>query len=118
MLKKYKLTNGRLIESLENQAELYVYIAPDEKEKLSLTSEFKIDEHTLNSSLDPDELGRVEFETDHLATIVKRPKKYCANDNFVFKIASIGLFLYADKLIVVLNEEDLLWEIRVLNRMN
>ena len=118
MLKKYKLTNGRLVEATEGRVDLYVYIAPDEKEKLFLTSEVKIDEHTLNSSLDPDELGRVEFETDHLATIVKRPKKYCANDNFVFKIASIGLFLYADKLIVVLNEEDLPWESRVFNRMN
>ncbi len=118
MLKKYILNNGRLKETIESKADIFVYIDPDDKEKASLVSFLLVDEHTLNSSLDPDELGRVEFEAEHVAAIVKRPKKYCQNDNFVFKISSTGLFLFSDKLVVVLSEEDINWDARVFGRLN
>ena len=35
----------------------------------------KLDEHTLASALDPDELARLEFEPDHMAIIFKRPRE-------------------------------------------
>ena len=118
MLKTFQLSNNRLCETLEDKSNIFVYINPDEKERARLTSFWQVDEHTLNSSLDPDELGRVEFETNHLAAIIKKPKKYTVNDNFVFKISSIGLFLYTDKLVVILGEDDINWESRIFGKMS
>ncbi len=118
MLKKFVISNGKLIEGDGEGVCVYVYLMPDEKEKAYLTTDLRIDEHTLHSSMDPEEVGRIEFEADHLAAIIKRPKKYCAEDNLIFKISSVGLFLYSDKLILVLNDEDLNWENRIFSKMH
>ncbi len=47
------------------------------------------------------------MEPDHAAMIIKRPKNYSAADQFAFKVSSMGLFLFADKLVIV-GQEDLL----------
>ena len=85
MLRKLYICNGRLTETDGEKAQplVYVYIEPTEAEKKELVEQYKIDEHTLNSALDPDELSRLEFEPDHVAIIYKRPKHYSAEDNFL-----------------------------------
>ena len=111
MLKQLYISGGKLVEDNGGtDAAVQVYIAPDETEKKYLVEQLKIDEHTLTSSLDPDELSRLEFEPDHLAMIIKRPKHYTAEDNFLFKVSSIGAFLFKDKLVVVVAEEEPLFE--------
>ncbi|OHB54791.1 MAG: divalent metal ion transporter [Planctomycetes bacterium GWF2_42_9] len=110
MLKKLAITNGRLVEVENDEAVVYVYIAPDESERRYLVDVLKMDEHTLNSSLDPEEQSRLEFEPDHAAMIFKRPKHYSAEDNFLFKIASTGIFIFQDKLIIVVTEDTPLFE--------
>jgi len=49
------------------------YWTPDEASAGNLIEQIKLDEHTLNSALDPDELSRLEFEPEHTAIIFKRP---------------------------------------------
>ncbi|MCU0288876.1 MAG: magnesium transporter CorA family protein [Acidobacteria bacterium] len=80
---------------------IMVFENPDEKEKRFLIDEYKLDEHTLNSALDPDEQARLEFEPEHVALIVKCPKNYSHEDQFFFRVLSFGLFLFKDKLVVV-----------------
>jgi magnesium transporter len=94
-----------------------MYINPDDKEKALLINSYLIDEHTLNSSLDPDELGRLEFESNHTAVIFKRPRRYDSKENFLLRVLSAGLFLFADKLVVVVQEE-LVFEGRVFTRLH
>jgi magnesium transporter len=107
MLKVYGINEGRFCEANGQHCNVLVFTDPTEEERKHLVNELKIDEHTLSSSLDPDELSRLEFEPDHAAMIVKRPKSYSAEDQFVFKISSLGLFLFADKLVMV-GSDDLL----------
>ncbi len=118
MRKGYILQENKLVESLEGQAPIELYIAPDENEKKYLTATLKIDEHTLNSSLDPNELARVEFEPDHIALITKRPKRYSATDHFMFRVESIGMFLFTDRLIVVLSEDIPIFEGKVFGKVS
>jgi hypothetical protein len=66
------------------------------------TSQLKVDEHTLASSLDPDEISRLEFEPEHIAIIFKRPKNYSEEDQFEFKVSSLGLFWFKDRLVLIL----------------
>ncbi|MGN1057911.1 MAG: magnesium transporter CorA family protein, partial [Candidatus Avelusimicrobium sp.] len=78
---------------------------PTVEEQRFLVDSYQIDEHTLASALDPDELPRLEFEPEHIVTIYKRPKNYSGKDQLEFKVASVGMFLFEDKLIVVLAED-------------
>ena len=105
MLSGFAVAEGRIVEKETDRAEILVFAAPDEAEKARLVSEFKLDSHTLASALDPDEPSRLEFEPDHLALIFKRPQNYSAKDQFVFKVASTGLFLFRDRLVVLLSED-------------
>lgn len=105
MLKKYSIVNKKLEETESMSAQVYVYTNPTVEEQRFLVESYQIDEHTLASALDPDELSRLEFEPEHSVMIYKRPKNYSGKDQLEFKVASVGMFLFADKLIVVLAED-------------
>jgi len=105
---KYFECNGS--ETADASGPIIVYTAPDEAERRRLVEDYKIDEHTLASALDPDELARLEFEPDHIAIIYKRPRNYSSRDGVLFKVSSIGLFLFRDRLIVVQSDEMQLFE--------
>ena len=105
MLKQYQIVDNKVVESESSTARIHVYISPDDEEKKHLLAAFNLDEHTLNSALDPDEISRLEFEPDHVAMIFKRPKNYSSKDHFLFKVASVGLFLFKEHLIVVMTDD-------------
>jgi magnesium transporter len=103
MLRKCQLVDGRL--QTADDGPIWLVAAPDEAERRLLVDALKIDEHTLNSALDPDELARTELEPEHAALILKRPKSYQKEDDFLFKVLSSGLFLFKEKLVVVMAED-------------
>ncbi len=110
MLTQLYITDGKLTDTGQGEAPVWVYTAPDETERKYLVEELKIDEHTLSSALDPDELSRLEFEPEHAAMIFKRPKHYTAQDNFLFRVVSTGIFLFKDRLIIVRADDAALFE--------
>ncbi len=105
MQKRYDIVDRRIVETANENALITVFINPDEKEKKHLIEQLKLDEHTLNSALDPDELARLEFEPEHLALIFKRPRNYSGAEQFLFKVSSAGAFLFKDRLVVVIPED-------------
>ncbi len=110
MLTQLYIKDGRLTETGAGEAPVWVYTAPDEAERKYLIEQAKLDEHTLNSAVDPDELSRLEFEPEHAAIIFKRPKRYTAEDNFLFRVVSTGVFLFKDRVIIVRADEAPLFE--------
>ena len=117
MIRYLRLQDNKIVDCPQNGHEIMVVTAPDEAEKRLLIDEYKLDAHTLNSALDPDELSRIEFEPEHVAMIYKNPRNYSSEDNFLFKVMSIGLFLFKDKIIVVMNEDLTLFVGRTYNRV-
>ena len=105
MRTNYDIIDGRLVPTENENSRIQVFIDPDETERMYLIGELNLDEHTLASALDPDELSRVEFEPDHVAVISKRPKHYSAEDDFLFRVSSMGLYLFQDRLIAVLSDD-------------
>jgi Mg2+ and Co2+ transporters len=103
MLEPYAFENGKLVPREEGDGVL-VYIAPTEEEKRELAEKFEIDPYDLASALDPDELGRVEFNGGRATIIVKQPRNYNSSDQLLFMVASVGLFLSHERLIVVTPE--------------
>ncbi|MFH0919387.1 MAG: magnesium transporter CorA family protein [Fibrobacterota bacterium] len=110
MVKCYLIDEGRIQSSDFDNANILVYTNPDDAEKKFLSTDLALDEHTLNSAFDPDELSRLEFEPQHIALILKRPKRYLAEDRFLFRITSIGMFLFANRLVIVTTEDFPLWD--------
>lgn len=110
MLTRLQIINGKLVEASEADGAVLLYAGPTEAEKRYLVDSLKLDEHTLTSALDPDELARLEFEPEHVAMICKRPKNYSSQDNFLFKVASMGLFLFKDRLVIVIGEDSPVFE--------
>jgi magnesium transporter len=111
MLRSFQISEARILPTEEEEtAPVLVFVDPDDDERRMLIDKYKVDEHTLNSALDPDEISRLEFEPEHLAVIFKRPKNYCAEDNFLFKVLSGGMFLFKQRLIVVLSENSPLFD--------
>lgn len=104
---------GRLVRCAQGEGQVIVYNAPTIDDEADLLELHNIDYHTLQSSLDPDELSRLEFEQDHAAIIFKRPKSFCADDNFLLKLTSTGVFVYEDYLVVVMPDDAPLFEGRV-----
>lgn len=103
MIDHYTLENGKLNPCPAESAQILLITSPDNVEKALLTDRYLIDEHTLNSALDPDELARLEKEPNHTAVIFKIPVRY-APEELEFAVSSIGLFLFPERLILVAPE--------------
>lgn len=101
MITEFQLIDDKIVPGGEGDCQVTVVTAPHFEYRRTLIDEHGLDEHTLNSALDPDELSRMEFEPDHLAVIYKRPMNVKQEDEMVFGITSTGLFLFKDRLFVV-----------------
>ncbi len=104
MLQEYSIVNGSIAQGSGGTIPVDIYISPDETERAKLIGEYGIDEHTLASSVDPDEPPRMEFEPNHTAIIIKYPKNYSADDNFLFKVKSMGIFLFSNRVVLVVSD--------------
>lgn len=100
MLERYALAEGRLLRDPAGTA-LLVFVGPDEAEKASLVADFGLDPHDLASALDPEELGRVEIEGAKARLILKVPRNFTGEDQLLFTVTSMGLFLDARRLLLV-----------------
>lgn len=105
MEKRFHVVDRKLVEVEHDPCQIVMYINPTESEKRFLVEQLKLDEHTLASALDPDELSRVEFEPEHAAIIYKRPKSYSGHEQFLFRVGSTGAFVFRDRLIIVISED-------------
>lgn len=105
MLKCYDLNDGRVIRCPEGQpGMIQVYSNPTDEERNYLIEQCGIDEHTLNSALDEDEISRVEYESNHVAVIMKRPQDIEIERRMAFRVSSLGAFLFKDRIIVIQSE--------------
>jgi magnesium transporter len=109
----YRLAGGRLVSCEPNEAQIIAFVSPTIDDEADLQEHYNIDYHTLQSSLDPDELSRLELESDHAAIIFKRPKSFCADDNFLMKLTSTGVFVYNNYLVIVMADDSPIFEGRV-----
>ncbi len=118
MRKCYEIRDHQIAEVPGPDAPIMVFVAPDEAERRHLVDDFKIDEHTLASATDPDELSRLEYEPDHVALIAKRPRNYSGGNQLLFKVDSMGLFLFKERLVVVIGEDIPLFDKKQFRRVD
>ncbi len=117
MHRTYNIIDSRLVLQENGVGQVTIFVNPDETERRHLVDELKIDEHTFTSALDPDELSRLEFEPEHAAIIYKRPRNYSAQEQFLFKVGSAGVFVFKDRLEIVLADDAPLFDGNQFNRV-
>ena len=117
MVRKYLIDCNKIVQTEDENAPVLLYVNPDEAEKRFLVETFQIDEHTLNSALDPDEQARLEFEPGHTAFIYKRPKNYSGDDQLLFKASTMGVFYFGDRLVLVVAEDTVIFEGKQLSKV-
>jgi magnesium transporter len=110
MLRHYQIVNNKIEETADEKSPILMSVNPDEKEKRFLIDTYCLDEHTVNSALDPDEPARLECEPNHIAIVFKRPKNYSGADQLLFKATTVGVFFFGEFLIVVIGEDTNLFE--------
>ena len=104
MLQQYSIVGGRIAHTPEGSTPVDVYVLPNDEERSYLINDLGIDEHTLRSTTDPDETPRIEFDPPYIAIIMKYPKNYSADDNFLFRVKSMGIFMFPERVVVVVDE--------------
>ena len=112
MRQLYTIRNQRVVQADADDATIEFYTGLTEDERRHLVSDLEIDNHTINSALDPDELSRIEFDDAFTTLIVKKPRTYTVSKEsessaaaYDFKVTSLGIFVFADKVIVVGDNE-------------
>ncbi|WP_027358278.1 magnesium transporter CorA family protein [Desulforegula conservatrix] len=101
----YNIIGNKIVPAQSDDSTISIYINPTNEEKAALIESHGIDEHTLNSAIDPDELSRIEFEDNHVAIIVKKPQTYSSESGYQFNVASTGIFLFEEKIIIISDSE-------------
>lgn len=105
MIEYYCTEHGALLESSEDQASIWLCVAPDAAEQARLCGRLGVSAQALESSLDPDEVARIEIKPDHLFLIWKRPESF---DGRVFNVSSFGVVLSEKRLVVICASNSLL----------
>lgn len=98
MLEGYSIVQGKLCQSDTLEASVWLCTQPDTYEREELKKDFGISAQMLESSLDPDEVARVEFRQDLLFLVWKRAKQF---DGRGFDVSSFGAVLSAERLVVI-----------------
>jgi magnesium transporter len=106
MLQEYGIREGQLVPCDEQKGLVKVFTSPDVIERNYLEHTCRISPHNISSAMDPDEIGRLEFENDHTMLLIKSPKNYSSSDNFLFKVTSVGVFVYKEVLVIIMNNQE------------
>jgi magnesium transporter len=106
MISKYAITPSRIVECGDEPASLVVYSAPTDDEKSEIIEFLGLDEYNLASSLDPDEVSRLEILGDRIFLIWKAPDTARVEGSVELGVRSIGAVLGSDRLTFIVASGD------------
>ena len=79
MIRRYQIAEGALVPVDTEDAPVLLYVNPEAAERDALRTRFQLDEHTLSSALDPDEVSRLE-------TTAERTQKHRCSASQLFSV--------------------------------
>lgn len=103
----FTIADGRLRRSAPGSANITIYSNPTSAAQRDLLESLGIDDHMLESALDPDELSRLEYDPEEQDAfiVLKRPHQEPTGRPELLGIASIGILLQPDRLTIVTPED-------------
>jgi magnesium transporter len=106
----FQIRDGAIVTSTPDEATIHVFAAPSEAERQQILATLQIDRYDLESALDPDEISRIEFGPARISAIWKRPMSASFDERLRLEVASVGLFLHAKGLTVVMGDDNIPFE--------
>ncbi len=103
----FAILDGRLRRSAPGSSVVTVYSNPTSASQRELLNDLGIDDHMLESALDPDELSRLEYDQEDQRTFVvlKMPQRDVNNRPEMLGIDSFGILLHNNHLVIVTPDE-------------
>lgn len=101
MKREYFLQEGKL-EEVEQGGEVFIFVKPNENEKKFIKENFDISDHDIASSVDEEELPRLDDE-EKFFFIWKYPRNLMKKSDF--DISSVGFFIRNEKLILITDHD-------------
>lgn len=98
MTQEFTVMEGRVLAAAPGEGTVFVYSAPTDEERREILATTGIDEYTLASVLDPEEIPRVEVEDDYVLLIWKRPTPAMFREGQGFRVSSMGAILHGGRL--------------------
>lgn len=103
MHETFKIKDGMLICS-KDEIEIIHYFNLTDQEKMDIMANYNIDEHTITSCLDVEEVPRFEQDENNINIIVKIPTSFTVTNSQAFNVKSVGIFLRNNMVIIIGNE--------------
>lgn len=94
--------NQSIRETLDVEAPIHVFVAPDEQEKLLLQEKFHLEPYNLDSALDPEEVARLESNGDHTFIVWNAPSLQ-GQDPSEFSVCSVGIILTQRQVVFIMS---------------
>ncbi|MCM2287024.1 MAG: magnesium transporter CorA family protein [Desulfobacula sp.] len=101
MMKYFEITEHRLVESQVVSAQVMVVAAPDDADRAFVQEQFHLDDYDLASTLDADEIPRLEFAGKRMFLIWKVPDSATVTEAVELGVSVIGLALIENRLVFI-----------------
>ncbi|MFA5904012.1 MAG: magnesium transporter CorA family protein [Desulfobacula sp.] len=101
MMKYFEIAGHRLVESQPDKGQVLVASAPDDGERALIQEGFHLDDYDLASTLDADEIPRLELSGKRLFIIWKMPDSAVVSEAVELGVSVTGLVLVEDRLAFV-----------------
>ena len=103
MLTRFVIKESAITQSAEDSGPILVFVAPDDREKGLIKDQFQLDEFDLASTLDPDEVPRLESAGDRTLVIWKVPESARVREAVELGVRTLGLVVMKDQLAFIMS---------------
>ncbi len=119
MTKFYKISQKSVVSTTDPaESTIKLLISPTSDEIRFAMDTYDIDEHSLVSAIDPDEVSRLEIESEHFAVIWKSPRRFTSDGTLKFEVSSMGLFVFKNELIILLPDDVSLFDAKYFQKVD
>ena len=112
MMTEFSIDEAGIVPAAEGRGQVLVFVAPDDREKSILRDQFLLDDYDLSSTLDPDEVPRVEASGGRTFIIWKIPRSAKVSEAVELGVRPVSLALVGDRLAIVMNEGEISFSAR------
>jgi magnesium transporter len=98
MMKHFAIAGDHLAETTAGAGRVLVVSGPDERERAHLQDQYGLDDYDLASTLDPDEIPRLDVTGDRMFLVCKVPETAGVADSVELGVRVVGVVLRQDRL--------------------
>ena len=100
-MKFFEIAENRVVESGPGAGQIVLATAPDDHDRALLQEQFRLDDYDLASTLDADEVPRLEVSNGRLLLIWKLPESASVSETVKLGVSVTGVCLIQDRLAFV-----------------